>query len=303
MVRNYYTDRKTLKTLTENLKGLEIDMYCASHNRDDKELGIIEAKRCDLLMTMNEIIQTINTKFHVKVDGGFRCFNNSEFDIPIRLGDVNYIVGSNGSGKSTILQTIRANKDSLFEINKKELDGMTSQNIQMLKGAPITIDGIDDKFTHVFSLDAIEDDPCNFINAATAFGFINGGGLNATNSSKGQKTQHMLGNLFTKMQNVLNFTFEDHKNYKLLTDSASLILIDEIDEGLDLENLFKFDHLLRNLCMVFNGTVICVTHNPLVCYGNELRGEYPVFDLDLLKEITIKDYIQNKTGLKFEIYD
>lgn len=299
MVRNYYIERKTLEAFKDELKDIELQFH-AIDNNNIKEMRLLDAKRSDLIYSMNDIYYTINTKFHVKVDGKFRCFNDSEFDIPIRLGDVNYIVGPNGSGKSTILQTIRAYKDSLYEINKKELDGMTSQNIKLLKGSPMSITGIDDKFTHVFALDSIEDDPCNFINSATAFGFINGGGLAATNSSKGQKSQHMLGGLFTKMQNVLNFTIDDHKNHKLLTESASLILIDEIDEGLDLENLFKFDHLLRNLCKVFNGTVLCVTHNPLVCYGNELRGDYPVFDIESHNEVTISDYIKNKTGIKFE---
>ena len=299
MVRNYYIERKTLEYFKDELKDIELQFHAVDNN-NIKEMRLLDAKRSDLIYSMNDIYHTINTKFHVKVDGKFRCFNDSEFDIPIRLGDVNYIVGPNGSGKSTILQTIRAYKDSLYEINTKELDGMTSQNIKFLKGSPMSITGIDDKFTHVFALDSIEDDPCNFINAATAFGFVNGGGLAATNSSKGQKSTSMLGGFFKKIETALNFTINDYKSGKIIENSSSLMLVDEVDEGLDLENLFKFDYLMHNLCKVFNGTVICVTHNPLVCYGNKLRGDYPVFDIESHNEVTISDYIKNKTGVKFE---
>lgn len=146
MVRNYYIERKTLEAFKDELKDIELQ-FCAIDNNNIKEMQLLDAKRGDLIYSMNDIYNTINTKFHVNVDGKFRCFNDTEFDIPIRLGDVNYIVGPNGSGKSTILQTIRAWKDSLYEINKKELDGMTSQNIKFLKGSPMSITGVHSNYT------------------------------------------------------------------------------------------------------------------------------------------------------------
>lgn len=301
-MRNYYIERGTLEVLREEFKKTEMAFNPVDEG-NYPEMKLLNAKRHELLMSMNEIESVINTELGVTVDGKFRCFDGDRFDIPLRLGDVNYIVGSNGSGKSTILQTIRAKKDSLYEINKDEFGGMSSQNIRLLKGSPISITGIEDRFTHVFCIDAIEDDPCNFINSATAFGFVNGGGMAATNSSKGQKSISMLGGLFKKIQTALNFTIDDYKSGKIMEESASLILVDEIDEGLDLGNLFNFDHLMHNLCRVFNGTVICVTHNPLVCYGNKLRGSYPVFDMGKKKEVTIVDYIEKEVGVRFEIIE
>jgi ATPase subunit of ABC transporter with duplicated ATPase domains len=299
-VRNYYIERKTLESFQKSLKDLEFD-FCRVDDTNIKEVKELDRQRSDLIYSMNEIDRTINTKLHIKVDGKYRCFNDNEFDMPIRLGDVNYIVGPNGCGKSTILQTIRAHHDSLYELNKHELDGMTSTNVDIAKCAPIEIDGITEKFTHVFALDAIEDDPCNFINAATAFSFVNGGGFRATTCSKGQKSKEMIGGFLQKIQKMLHFTIDDHKNGKFIEDSSSLIIVDEVDEGVDLKTMFQFDQLLRKLCMIFNGTVLCVTHNPLVCYGNEKRGDYPVFNMETLSEMTINEYMQKETGLQLDI--
>ena len=299
-MRNYYIERQTLLLFKKEFAENELKRKPATDDNLE-EIKLIDEKSQDLLNSINEIENDINIGLSVSVDGKFRCFDNNEFTLPVRLGDVNYIMGSNGSGKSTILQTIRANKDSLFETNKRELDGMTSTNIEGLKYAPIDISGVDDYFTHVFALDAIEDDPCNFINSATAFGFINGGGLSATNQSKGQKSKQMIGGLFVKIQNHLGFTIKDYKDGKTIENVSPLVLLDEVDEGMDLSTLFEYNHLLNNLCKVFNATVVCVTHNPFVCYGHPLSGECPVFDMNGFKETTIGKYIKEKTGFEFVV--
>ena len=299
-MRNYYIERQTLLLFKKEFAENELKRKPATDDNLE-EIKLIDEKSQDLLNTIKEIENDINIGLTVSVDGKFRCFDNNEFTLPVRLGDVNYIMGSNGSGKTTILQTIRANKDSLYETNKKEFDGMTSTNIKELKYAPIDISGVDDYFTHVFALDSIEDDPSSFINSATAFGFVNGGGLSATHQSKGQKSKHMLGNLFVKMQKNLGFTINDYKNGKTIENASPLILVDEIDEGFDLTSLFEYNHLLNNLCRVFNATVVCVTHNPFVCYGHPLRGECPVFSIDDFKLTTISEYIEEKTGFEFVV--
>ena len=111
----------------------------------------------------------------------------------------------------------------------------------------------------------------------------------------------MLGNLFVKMQKNLGFTINDYKNGKTIENASPLILVDEIDEGFDLTSLFEYNHLLNNLCRVFNATVVCVTHNPFVCYGHPLRGECPVFSIDDFKLTTISEYIEEKTGFEFVV--
>ncbi len=299
-MRNYYIERQTLELFKKEFAEKELKRKPVTDDNLE-EIKLIDEKSQDLVNTIKEIENDINIGLTVSVDGKFRCFDNNEFTIPLRLGDVNYIMGSNGSGKTTILQTIRANKDSLYETNKKEFDGITSTNIKELKYAPIVIDGVDEYFTHVFALDAVEDDPTNFINSATAFSFVNGGGLMATNQSKGQKSKHMLGNLFVKMQKNLGFTINDHKNGKTIENASPLVLVDEIDEGFDLTSMFEYNHLLNNLCKVFNATVMCVTHNPFVCYGHHLRGECPVFSMDEFKKTTIEEYIKEKTGIEFSV--
>lgn len=299
-MRNYYIERQTLELFKKEFVENEHKREFVTQD-NAKEIRLIDEKSQDLLNTIKEIENDINIGLDVRVDGKFRCFDNNEFTLPLRLGDVNYIMGSNGSGKTTILQTIRANKDSLYETNKKEFDGMTSTNIEGLKYAPIVISGVDEYFTHVFALDSIEDDPSSFINSATAFGFINGGGLSATHQSKGQKSKHMLGNLFVKMQKNLGFTINDYKNGRTIENASPLVLVDEIDEGFDLTSLFEYNHLLNNLCRVFNATVVCVTHNPFVCYGHPLREECPVFNINDFRLTTISEYIKEKTGFEFVV--
>lgn len=150
-------------------------------------------------------------------------------------------------------------------------------------------------------MDAVEDDPTNFINSATAFSFVNGGGLMSTNQSKGQKSKHMLANLFVKIQKNLEFTINDYKNGKPIENASPLILVDDVDEGFDLTSLFEYNRLLNNLCRVFNATVVCVTHNPFVCYGHPLREKCPVFSINDFKITTISEYIEEKTGFEFVV--
>lgn len=265
-----------------------------------KERQSVESEIIKVKAQIAELNMIIDAKLHVRITDHCRCFEPCEFDIPIKKGCVNYMVGGNGSGKTTILQKIRSEKDSLYDLNKRNRDGMTSHNVDIVKCEPIEINGVDD-FSHVFALDAIEDDPLNLINAATAYGLVAGGGFAVQHRSKGEKTKIMLSQLITNIQNTLNFTVDNYRNGKEIEGCTPLILIDEIDEGMDFKSMLTYDRILTSMCNIFNATVICVTHNPLVCFGSKQHDKCNVFDMRSFSEMTISDYIFNETGMRLSM--
>lgn len=243
----------------------------------------------------------METKFCVSITEDYRCFKKGEcFDIPIFVDTVNYIVGENGSGKSTVLKRIRSERDDLKKDIKKMLNGMYSQELELAKFDPIEITGVFETFDMVFALDAIEDDPTNFINAATASGLIMGGGLRAGKLSKGEKSVMLISRFISQVEKATGITINGHRSGKRL-DKKSLILVDEIDEGLDLEKMFTFDKMLKNMCNVFNATVVCVCHNPFVCFGSPLGKHCPVFNIEKRKLTSIREYVEEKTGYSFNL--
>lgn len=297
-MENFKIIKAQLAALKESRECYRVDMMVSN---SVKECEVVSAKIAEVSFKINELEDLLKTKIHVSVEEPFRCFSKCEFDIPIRLGSVNYIVGGNGCGKTTVLHKIRAINDSLRELNLSDRDGMHSVNLDLVKCEPMEVSGIDGTFTHVFALDSIEDDPSNYINSATAFGFAANGGLTVQHRSKGEKSKFMLGSLFSKMQSVLGFDIEKYKNGENIKDCTPLILIDEVDEGIDFKSMMLFDKMLSNVCNIFNATIMCVTHNPLVCYGSEDGENCPVFDISIMKETTIAEFTKRETGVEISV--
>jgi ABC-type ATPase with predicted acetyltransferase domain len=236
-------------------------------------------------------------EINIGITDDFRCFKKGKnFSIPVILNNVNYIVGENGCGKSTVLKKIRCEKDSLKKDLKKMFDGVYSNSIRFMAGEPIEITGVNENFDNVFCLDVVEDNPTSFTNVTTATALINGGGLTAGRVSNGEKSKNLISRFILQIQKAAGFTIDDHRNGKRITDRKSLVIVDEVDEGMDLKSMFSFDHLLRNLCRVFNATVLCVTHNPFVCLGDPARDKTPVFNMEDKSMTTIGEYIERKTG-------
>lgn len=210
-------------------------------------------------------------------------------------GEVNYIVGPNGSGKSTILHAIRAYKDSKYDNmdSSLQMEFVRGHDLQLYKKV-FDVDGLD-KFKWVFSLDAVEDNPVNFMKAATASALICGGGLTYSQKSRGEGSKYMISRLVVEMKKI---TGADFKNGKIENrpEEHSLVIIDEMDEGFDLKNQSTYHRLLGNFCKVFNATVICVCHNP-TCILYDPAGEIlPVFDMSDRTTKIISEYIEQQTG-------
>ena len=297
-MENFEKIRKEIEELSMKREDVNLDIRLTN---DIKEYENLSRNLSDLTFRINELDRMINAKLKVKVSEKFRCFDECEFDIPIRKGEVNYIMGDNCCGKTTVLQRIRSEKDDLDIANKKTFDGMFSTKIQMMKFEPIEVIGVNENFTHVFALDSVEDDPSSFINSATASSFVSGGGMEAQNLSKGDKAKRMISSFLYKIQNELGYSIEKHKNGETLTDVSPLVIVDEIDEGMDLSNIMRFDNMLYNLCRVFNATILCVTHNPLVLFGSDKGNDCPLFDMNKRKQTTVKEFVESKTGITIDV--
>ena len=235
----------------------------------------------------------------VTCNDDFRGFKKGEsFEIPIYRG-VNYIVGPNGSGKSTIMHFIRAKRDSLMNESMSLFDGMSKMEDKLFQDSDVfTIEGLDD-YEYVFMLDSIDDDPTSFNNAASAYGLINGGGLECQKKSKGQKAEFMLLKFVRLITNKLGTTMMDLSGQELKEKKKCLFILDEVDEGLDLKRQADFHKILYNICTLFNADVLCICHNSFCILCD--HASTLVFDMSDKEEKTIETYIKEQTGLTIKI--
>lgn len=237
---------------------------------------------------------------HIKFNKDFRVFKkDDEIDFPVEHFKINWIVGDNRSGKSTILKLFRKQKDSLKDVLDKLRDGLYAQDSD-IEGTPdiATIDGID-KYEKLFFLDAINDDPTSFVNAGSAGAFVGYGGLAAQKMSKGEKAAAMLGQFMQLIKAELTPDV-----YKTVTDKlknsddldislVALICFDEIDEGMDLNAQLAFLKVLHNAAFAFCSDIIVVTHSLMLPI---LDCAETVFDMKTRSSVSVDDYISRLTG-------
>ena len=237
---------------------------------------------------------------HIKFNKDFRVFKkDDEIDFPVEHFKINWIVGDNRSGKSTILKLFRKQKDSLKDVLDRLRDGLYAQDSD-IEGTPdiATIDGID-KYEKLFFLDAINDDPTNFVNAGSAGSFVGYGGLEAQRMSKGEKAAAMLGQFMQLIKAELTPDV-----YKTVTDKlknsddldislVALICFDEVDEGMDLNAQMAFLKVLHNAAFAFCSDIIVVTHSLMLPI---LDCAETVFDMKTRSSVSVDDYISRLTG-------
>ena len=248
-------------------------------------------------------MDNIKLKITAKVDE--RVFKNGDtIELKLMPNMVNYIVGPNGSGKSTLLHAIRAYKDSIHEATPRDLqmNFARGHDLQTYKGV-FDIEGLE-YFEHVFTLDAVEDNPVSFEKASTATALIDGGGFWFMRKSRGEGSKMLLSRFLMNLQKITGASI-DKESHKPINIPAkpSLIIIDEMDEGLDLHSQATFHHLMANMCNIFNATVICVCHNPICILYDWLGRVYPVLDMADRTYKYIQKYIDEQTGKHIMVVD
>ena len=233
----------------------------------------------------------------------------ARYVIELNLADglINYIVGSNGSGKSTILHAIRAHKDTLWENMSRglQMDIVRNHDLDLYK-AIFSIEGLD-QFENVFCLDAVIDNPNHFANCTTATGLINGGGLYYGQKSRGEGNSFMLSKFVSEIAKITGAKINpETKKVENRPEKRQLIIIDEVDEGFDLHTQSKWGRMLRNISYIFNATIICVCHNPLCILMDNMNdinlGQlYSIYNMDTRMYSTIDKYIDDQCGLKITV--
>jgi predicted ATPase len=237
---------------------------------------------------------------HIKFNKDFRVFKkDDEIDFSVEPFKINWIVGDNRSGKSTILKLFRKQKDSLKDVLNKLRDGLYAQDSDIEGTSDIaTVDGID-KYEKMFFLDAISDDPTNFVNSGSDGAFIGYGGLEAHRMSKGQKAAAMLGQFMQLVKDELTpdvyQTVMDRLKNSGDTENCcvALICFDEVDEGMDLNAQMAFLKVLHKIPIVYCSDIIVVTHSLMLPI---LDCAETVFDMKTRSSVSVDDYISRLTG-------
>ena len=242
------------------------------------------------------MVETLKLKITALVDE--RMFHAGDsIELNLTSGVVNYMVGPNGCGKSTLLHVIRAYKDSIHESLSpdRKMDFARGHDLLLYKGM-FDVEGLD-QFEHVFTLDAVEDNPVSFEKAATATALIDGGGYWFMRHSRGEGSKMLISRFISGLQKLTGVSIDKvTKKPTNIPDAKSLIIIDEMDEGLDLSSQFTFHRLLSNLCTIFNATVLCVCHNPTCILFDEFGETQLVFDMSDRSYKSIDKYISEQTG-------
>ena len=237
---------------------------------------------------------------HIKFNKDFRVFKkDDEIDFPVEPFKINWIVGDNRSGKSTILKLFRKQKDSLKDVLNRLRDGLYAQDSDIESTSDIaTIDGID-KYEKMFFLDAISDDPTNLVNAGSAGAFVGYGGMAAQKMSKGQKAAAMLGHFMQLIKDELTpdvyQTVMDRLKNSGDTENCcvALICFDEVDEGMDLNAQMAFLKVLHKIPIVYCSDIIVVTHSLMLPI---LDCAETGFDMKTRSSVSVDDYISRLTG-------
>lgn len=190
------------------------------------------------------------------------------FDLIDKIG-LTTLVGENGSGKSTILQVIRgsvkSNTKSLYEADYK----LIALNVE-----------IEHNYEQILFFDAIKDNGNDFMNAYDASNYINSGGFYSQNLSHGQSA----------LMYIKKFMNE---NEKKIIPGKTLVVFDEIDNGLSLTNLSKFINFINKLQVIKKCHILIASHNPFFIVQSVI-----CFDV-MAKEYTSSSaYVEKMTGYK-----
>lgn len=205
----------------------------------------------------------------ISVTKDFRTFKAGEV---IDLSDINKLkyltmVGNNGSGKSSLIQTIRGTMHSdegtsLFSRDYKEL----AKNVS-----------IESSYEKVFVYDSIKDDGNHFMNAYDASNYLTSGGFGVKDKSHGESSVYNLHHFHQRIT-------------KQIVKDKTLIILDEIDKGLSLHqqaNVINFVYKLHN-----EGChVIFITHNVFA-----IKKSIVVYDLEKRAVVSADKYIKEITG-------
>lgn len=225
---------------------------------------------------------------------------DEEIQIPVQKFGITYIGGKNGSGKSTLLHMIRNTKDSLEEVNNHDWDGIGSTRLEQVKVKMpdvVEISGVE-AYDEVFCFDSVVDDPNSSTGAgASAFSFVQNGGYQMQVISRGQSSAMLFIKFKEKVKRYLDKKYQNPEEF---LKKKMLVILDEVDEGLDIAMQAKWNHiLLMHFILEFGCDVICVSHNPFCILSPGMKTR--IYDLDSRSVKETGDYIEDICGLRVTV--
>lgn len=250
-----------------------------------------------MLSIIEQNKETMKTGITIKFNEDYR--NNFKagqtIEIPTTVLGIVYLAGPNGCGKSTILRAIRTKNDSLEKIRTSNFDGCRNPKVDYLKkdidAGILEVIGTE-QFSHIFAFDAEADNNTDVLNASTAGGFAFGGGLAALRQSRGQAVLIQLYKFMEEFKKVADQEMTS-KNWR------PLVIIDEIDEGLDIRMQLRWNMILTEKFCMKGATVLVVSHNPVCMLSQGLFVE--TFDVVTGQSTEPQKYISDLTGCSINI--
>ena len=230
----------------------------------------------------------------IKITKDFRCFKKDEvYELDLQPGEITFVVGPNGCGKSTLMFALRAIKDSMKELNNKRSDGMRDLSLKMHYLDVISHTSIEDyDFKLAFFRDTVVDNPTSFMNAASAYGLVAGGGLSNQTKSCGQG----------QLNQMLRFWSDIVQACGDKSDERILIVMDELDDSLDLKAQARFGYIASKMLLEKypNASILVVTHSIITAMGAEQFSTVKsrVFDVKRNQYTTAESYFNTETGLR-----
>ena len=194
----------------------------------------------------------------VKAKDDFRSFKKDyEINFDFEDTNINFLIGKNGCGKSTLIRAIRGTINSNNDKDKRWAAAADCREI--LKFFDVSIEGFD-KVYHL-DIDGL-DDNLSMYNASSATDLVDLGGWGMDTLSQGERSLIMMDRL-----------------KQMVNDSEDTVIIfDELDNHLDFDFRVKFVPWLNKLFPLSKKVII--THDLMMTNINEGNIVYMMSNRD-----------------------